>query len=105
MDKVTNKEEKIKFVMAGKCPRCGKKYTRKPPINAAACMCGNPDAILVPLHPTLIVPGRVYAKFSMIAELTDVSVEKLVSECLAEGARQTLAVFKAVPQIVVAARR
>lgn len=97
--------DKVKFVMVGQCARCGKKYTRKPPIDAVACVCQNPDATLVTLYPTLVLPDAVYAKFSLIAELTDISVEKLVNEFLSEGARQTLAELKSMPQIVVTTKR
>jgi hypothetical protein len=101
-----NKKIKAKIVMVGNCPKCGKKYVRKLPIDAVACTCQNPDAVLVPLSPALLLSKREHAKFSKAAELAGVSVERLVNEFLAEGARQKLASLrsegmKTLPQIVV----
>jgi hypothetical protein len=98
------KEEKVKFIMIGECPKCGKEYVRVPIVDAAACLCKNPDAVFVPLQPALIVSKHTYAKFARISKLSGVSVEKLVNAFLAEGARQTLEKLKSVPQIVVTTR-
>jgi hypothetical protein len=95
------KETKVKIVMLGQCPRCGKEYTRKPPIDATVCMCQNPDAVLVPLTPALLLPKRAYAKFSSLAELTEVDVDVLVNTFLEEAARQKLEEMKLLPRITV----
>ena len=93
------KRYKAKLVMAGQCPHCGKEYARKPPVDAAAC--GNPDSILVPLKPTLVLSKREYAKFSAIAELAAMPLEDLVSELMEEAAKQKLEELKAFPSVVV----
>ena len=91
----------VKLVMIGECPRCGKEHTRKPPIDAAACLCKNPDAVLVPLSPALLLPARIYAKFSRLSQLAGVSVEKLVNALLEEAAKEKLKELQAFPSVVV----
>jgi hypothetical protein len=106
-----NKEEKVKLVMIGSCPNCGKEYVRVSIVDAAACDCQNPDAVLVPLEPALIVSKRTYAKFAKLAQLAGVSVERLANEMLMEGARQTLEKLKLtgelvkLPEIVVTTKK
>jgi hypothetical protein len=99
-----DKQEKVKFAMVGQCPRCGKKYVRVPIVDAAACMCRNPDAVLVPLQPALIVSARTYAKFARISKLSGVPLEQLVSALLEEAARQKLEELKTVPQMIITTR-
>ena len=97
--------EKVKFLMAGKCELCGKRFKRVPPQDAARCTGKNPahEPSLVALAPFLILPAEIAKKFGLIAELADVPVEKLVNEFLMEGARQKLKELKTLPEIVVAA--
>jgi hypothetical protein len=92
---------KVKLVMAGQCPKCGKEYQRKPPVDAAACMCGNPDAVLVPLQPTLIVSVRTYRKLNRIAELANIALEDFVSELLTDAARKKLEELQSFPNMIV----
>jgi hypothetical protein len=94
---------KIRIVAAGECPRCGKKYIRVPIVNAAACTCGNPDSILVPLEPTLIVPASIYKRYAKIAQLAGVDIEKLIGAVLVEGVKRKLE-LKPLPNITVAVR-
>jgi hypothetical protein len=99
---------KPKIVMFGTCPNCGKEYQRKLPADAAACTCGNPDAVLVPLVPVLDLPSTLYKSYSKIAELAGVSVEQLVNELLTEAAReyvQKLEALKALPSLTVTVKR
>jgi hypothetical protein len=103
-EEIEMKTAKIKFRMVGSCPNCGKRYRRKPPIDAVACMCTNPKPTLVPLFPTLIVPTLTYKKLSTIASLTNVSTEKLVNELLTESVKQWMERQGAMPEIVVVAR-
>jgi hypothetical protein len=82
---------KIRYVMVGSYPNCGEEYVRKSPANAAVCTCRNPDATLVPLKPALVLPTSIYKRYAKIAELTEVSVERLINAELEEAARQKLA--------------
>jgi hypothetical protein len=105
MDKSNNK--KVRLVMVGTCPRCGKEHVRKPPVDAAACTCTMPeaDAVLVPLKPAIALSNREYAKFQRTAELAGVSVEQLVNELLVEGAKEKLNALQPFPQLTVTTRR
>lgn len=95
---------KPKLIMVGACPYCGKEYERSPPVDAAACLCKSPDAVLVPLVPAFVLPSSLYKRYARIAELAGVSVERLVSEMLKEAARQKLKEMKSLPQITVTTR-
>ncbi len=95
---------KVKIIMFGRCPRCGKEYQRKPPADAAACVCSNPDAILVPLVPVLDLPSSLYKPYARLAELAGVSVEQLVNALLTTAAKeyvQKLEALKTLPSMIV----
>jgi hypothetical protein len=98
------KEAKVKFVMAGVCEKCGKKFRRKPPTDAVACTCTNPEPTLVLLHPTLILPSSLYKRYNRIAQLAEVDVELLINQFLAESMKQKLKELKALPEIIVTTR-
>jgi hypothetical protein len=100
-----NVKMKAKLVMIGQCPECSKKYVRVPIVDAAACTCGNPDAVLVPLEPALILSASLYKRYAKIAELTGVSVEQLINALLEEAAKRKLEKLKALPNIIVTTKR
>jgi hypothetical protein len=94
-------KDKVKLLMVGRCPRCGAKFTRKPPVDAAACLCKDPDATLVPLAPVISLPNAEYAMFQRLSDSANVNVETLVNAFLAEGAKEKLKELQPFPQIVV----
>ena len=94
-------ELKPKLVMVGVCPHCGKEYQRESPVDAAACLCGNPDAVLVPLQPALIVSARTYKQLSKIAKLANIPLEDFVSKLLDAAAEEKLKEYKPFPNMTV----
>jgi hypothetical protein len=103
---------KVRFVMIGTCPNCGEEFIRKPPVDAAVCLCTVkaaekqglnplPEPIVIPLKPAIALSNREYAKFSRIAELASVSIEQLINGLLTEGAKEKLKELKPLPSIVV----
>jgi hypothetical protein len=103
-------KEKIKFAMVGYCERCGRRYTRKPPVDATICGCTNPDPQVVSLYPTLVLPRIITAEFSKLSKLSGVAIEALVNVALEEAARKKLAELKVkgervnMPEVVVTTR-
>jgi hypothetical protein len=100
---------KIRFVMIGNCPKCGKEHVRKPPVDATVCTCKNPDAVLVPLQPALVLSSREYAKLLKISKLSGVPLKDLVNAALEEAAKRKLEALNLTsqrfPQIAVTTRR
>lgn len=94
-------DKKVKLVMIGTCPNCGKELKRKLPVDLAVCECRNPDVVAVPLSPALLLPNRVYAKWSKIAALANIDTEMLINKVLEEAARRKLRELKPLPQITI----
>lgn len=80
---------KVRLLMVGSCPKCGKRFRRTSPQDAACCL-HNPDAVLVPLHPVLILPNQLYHKLEKIAGLANIRLEDLVSQLIMEAANERL---------------
>lgn len=98
-------KDKVKLLMVGRCPRCGTKFARKPPVDAAACLCKKPEATLVPLAPVISLPNVEYAIFKRLSELANVNVETLVNAFLTEGAKETQSKLQGVPSLTATIRR
>ena len=78
-----NNMAKIRYLMVGECPNCGREFIRPPECDVAACDCES--AREVQLHPTLILPTRMYNKFRKIADRAGVSIDLLVNKVLELG--------------------
>jgi hypothetical protein len=94
-------DKKVKFVMVGQCSVCGEEFIRKPPVNVAVCLCATkaaekkglnplPEPIIISLSPALLLPVSIYKRYAKIAELAEISVERLINAMLKEGAKRKL---------------
>lgn len=77
-------KNEIKYVMIGRCPACGRRVTRRPECDAAACDCSNPPRI-IELRPVIILSGRTLKKFEAIADQAGVSLEHFVNAVIKFG--------------------
>jgi hypothetical protein len=93
---------KAQILVTGSCPYCGAKFQRPTLCDAAACLCRKPDATLIELKPTLLLPSALYKKYSKLAMLTECDPETLINAFLEEGARRKLREFQ--PLMVIAAK-
>jgi hypothetical protein len=93
--------KKVRLVMFGQCPNCGAEFVRKSPCDTAVCDCQNPNPTVIPLSPVLLLPAFIYKHYAKIAELAEVSVERLVNAVLEEGAKKKLRKLQSHPEIMV----
>jgi hypothetical protein len=112
-------KNKIRYVAVGECPHCHEQFIRPPKCTAAACLCATkaaekqglnplPEPITIPLSPALLLPASIYKRYTKLAKLAEISVERLVNAVLEEGAKKKLKELdkkqKSFPQITVTTR-